>query len=333
MESENVSVQVVERGSAAVAVVDATFVMTNPGPAVQLLVGFPNFADSALVQTDSYSPVMFTPANLVNFRAWTDTTNFIPAKKQVAVGRYGGSEWFVWTMSYPPGQTLVHVSYEQKLAEQPDSPWYRPIVHTSYVLRTGALWAGTIKSATVTFSAPNGGGFVGAERTTQASDSQLVWRFTDFKPTFDLDAAYIYRRPWQELRFAEAAVNDNAGPGEYLRAAQAALRILGRDGPFGQPPTLVQRYATAMRAWAWRASELDGADVWEAIGDVEHYAAMPTGKHHGELACWPEAGAAAYEQAAALGSTSAADKRSELDATVLWMQSVPYLDPIESCST
>src|SRR5579871_6339545 len=42
MASEQVDVQVIERGDAAVAVVNATFNMSNSGPAVQVLTGFPN---------------------------------------------------------------------------------------------------------------------------------------------------------------------------------------------------------------------------------------------------------------------------------------------------
>ncbi len=333
MQSEDVSVQIVERGAAAVAVVDATFDMSNPGSSAQVLVGFPDFASSALATTDSYSPVTFTPANLRNFRAWTDSANFSPQERHVGTGQFGGSDWFVWSMVYPARRVVrVHVSYEQKLDEQSNGPWYRPIVHATYVLRTGALWAGTIGSATVTFTAPNGGGFVGADNTVESSDSRLVWHFTDFKPTFDPDAAYIYRAPWQELRSAEAqAGTPDAAPGDYLRAAQAALRVLGRDGPYAEPAALVQRYASTMRTWAWRASDLGTADAWEAVGDVEHYAAMPMGKNHGELACWPDAGAAAYDRAAEVGSASAADKRADLDATVAWMTSVG-MAPIPSCS-
>lgn len=333
MQAEDVSVQLVERGSAAIAVVDATFDMTNSGPTTQMLVGFPNFAGSALPTSDTYSPVMFTPANITNFRAWTDTANFVPTTRRVATGQYGGSDWLVWNMSYPRGTTRVHVSYEQILGVQSDSPWYHPIEHMSYVLRTGALWAGTIGSARVTFDAVNGGAFVGAEQTVQSTETHLVWQFSDFKPTFDPDAAYVYRAPWQELQSAQAGLgSESAGPAEYLRAAQAGLSILGRDGPYAEPPSLVQQYAGALREWAWKASELDTAEAWEAVGDVEHYAAMPTGKNHGELACWPDAGAGAYERAAELGSTSAADKRADLDSTVAWMQDVAYVPPLQSCS-
>jgi hypothetical protein len=333
MQSEDVSVQIVERGSAAIAVVDATFDMNNPGQAQRLLVGFPNFVYGALPSTDTFSPVFFTPANLTNFRAWTDSANFSPSERQVAVGQFGGSDWFVWSMPYPANQVVrVHVAYEQKLNEQLESPFYRPIVHATYVLRTGALWADTIGSAIVTFTAPDGGGFVGAENTVEASDARLVWHFSDFKPTFDPDAAYVYSGPWQELRAAEARVNaPDAAPADDLRAAQAALRVLGRDGPYGEPPALVARYASAMRTWAAQATDLGTPEAWEIVGDVEHYAAMPTGKSHGELACWPDAGAAAYDRAAALGSASAAEKRADLDTAVTWMKNVAMLDPIQPC--
>jgi hypothetical protein len=250
------------------------------------------------------------------------------------MGQFGGSDWFVWSMPYPARDSVrVHVSYEQKLNEQFDDPSSRPIVHATYVLRTGALWAGTIGSATVTFTAPDGGGFVDAENTAEASDNRLVWHFTDFKPTFDPDVAYIYGAPWQELRSAEAGVNSaSAAPADYLRAAQAALRVLGRDGSYAEPAALVDRYASVMRTWAWKSTDLDTADAWEAFGDAETYAAMPTTKNHGELACWPDAAGAAYDRAAELGSVSAVEKRANLDAAIKWMTDVAHMDAPQPCS-
>jgi hypothetical protein len=332
MQAEDVSVQVVERGAAVFAIVNATFDMTNPGTTAQMLVGFPNFAGSALPAQDTYSPVMFTPANISNFRAWTDTANFSPSLRQVKTGPYNTSDWFVWNMSYPRGQTRVHVSYEQKLNEQSDFPWSRPIAHVSYVLRTGALWAGTIGSARVTFDAPNGGVLLGAERTVEATDTHVAWQFTDIKPTFDPDATYVYQQSWHDLQSAQAALTTGAaGPSDYLRAAQAALHLLGRDGPYSEPPALVERYARVMREWAWNGSQLDSAEAWEAVGDVEHYFAIPATKNHGEFACWPDAGAAAYDRAAELGSTTAAEKRADMDSTANWMRDTGYSGILQSC--
>lgn len=331
MAAEQVDVQVVERGSAAIAVVAANFDMVNSGAAQSALVGFPNFA-YAVAPGDEYSPVTFNPMNLSNFHAWTDSTTFSPQKRTVNFGRFGGSEWFVWTMAYPAkGAIRVHVEYEQKLDEQVNADYYRPVVHVSYVLRTGALWAGNIGQVHVTFAAPNGGGFVGAERAVQLADDHIQWQFSDLKPTFDLDTAYVYAGPWQELRAAEAAVNgEGAGGQENLRAAKAALRLLGTDGPYRVPPALVNRYGAAMRQWARSASSLDTAEAWETVGDVEQFWAKPKTKNHGEFACWPEAGAAAYERAADLGSQSAADKRSGFDQTVAFMQQAGF-DPVPLC--
>jgi hypothetical protein len=335
MQAEDVSVQVVERGSAAVAVVKATFDMANPGATAQIMTGFPSFAGSAVPASGTYTPtnnVMFTPANISNFRAWTDTANFTPTKKTVKTSQYGSSDWFVWNMSYPRGTTRVYVSYDQKISPDlpPDSTFSPSFTNVSYVLRTGALWAGTIGSAHVTFDAPNGGIFVDSEKTTEASDTHLAWQLNDVKPTFDPDAVYVYRKPWQELQAAQAVLaTGGAAPSDYLRAAQAALSLLGTGGPWGEPPTLVNRYASAMREWAWNASQLDSAEAWEAVGDVEKYAAMPDHKNHGEFACWPDAGAAAYDRAAELGSTTAADKRADMDDTLSYMQKT--FGPPQSC--
>jgi hypothetical protein len=77
MAAEDVEVQVIERGSAAYAVVAATFDMLNTGSARPMQVGFPNFA-YGVVEGDDYSPVTFNPMNISNFRAWTETETFLP---------------------------------------------------------------------------------------------------------------------------------------------------------------------------------------------------------------------------------------------------------------
>jgi hypothetical protein len=325
MAAETVNVDVVERGGQPVAVVNAAFDMTNPGPSVELLVGFPNFAYEA-INDGTYSPVSFTSAKLTKFKAWTEATTFQPTPRTVDAGRFGGTEWFVWSMAYPQGRTTrVNVSYEQRLGPPAflEQGAATPFVNVTYVLRTGALWAGAIGDARITFTASGGGGLVGGEQAVELADQRIVWHFTDLKPTFDLEAGYVLAGPWQELQTAELALNAGIPTGgDYLRAARAALAVLGTDGAYLQPPALVSHYAPAMRTWAENATALDSAEAWETLGDTEVYWAKPSMKNHGELACWPDAGAAAYERAAELGSTAAAVKRRGLDETVAFMTGV-----------
>ncbi len=333
MADEQVEVQVVERDGAAVAVVTATFDLANDGPATHMLVGFPNFAAEATVG-GGYDPGMFTPANLTNFRAWTDTTTFTPVEQRVAVTpsakQYGGSDWFVWNMTFPRGAAVpVHVAYEDRLGALPpphpgDSRgWF----HVSYVLRTGALWAGSIGHVHVTFKTPDGG-FVGAgaptemvgypsvdnaAKPTSITDNQIEWDYTNLEPTFDVGTTYVFSETWRRLRADETAMQQpEAQPSESLQAAQDAIGLLGIFGPYAQPAAVVDRFAAPMRQWAWQASALGTADSWEAVGDVERYFAAPPYKSQGLLACWPDDGIAAYQRAADLGSTTAAQKLNDL---------------------
>jgi hypothetical protein len=229
-------------------------------------------------------------------------------------------------MAYPQGQTTrVRISYEQQLQ---DPGVTNPIVHATYVLRTGALWANQIGDARVTFTTSSGGGFVGGEQAVEQSDDRIAWHYVDFKPDFDLDTAYVLAAPWRELQSAEIALADAMPqPADYLRATKAALAVLGTDGPYGLPTALVSHYAPAMRSWAAQAIALDTAEAWEAMGDSEHYWAMPVTKNHGELACWPDAAASAYERAAELGSPSAQGKRTDLDRTLAFMRQNGMTEP------
>jgi hypothetical protein len=335
MVDEEVDVQVHERGSSATAAVTATFDMLNSGPDVQMLVGFPNFAYDGLPPGSEYDPVAFSPAHITNFKAWTESETFAAGVRKVSTGQLRGSDWFVWSMKYPRGKvTSVHIAYEQVLDTQQDASWYRPSVHVSYVLRTGALWNGTIGKAHIVFSAPDGGGFVGSSPSAAGAQSsdRIVWDFSDLKPTFDVETAYIYAQPWRELQAAALATGgSDATASDFLRAAQAGERLLGTSGPAGLPRAVVDQYADLTRQWAWRGSEVDSADGWETLGDIEQFFAMPGGKNHGELACWPEAGAAAYDQALAHGSATAFEKRSDLDRL---QEFTPMLtgSPVPACA-
>jgi hypothetical protein len=94
-------------------------------------------------------------------------------------------DWYVWQMAYPGGKTTnVHVSYDQILNYRGSHGY----VFTDYVLRTGALWDGTIGDATVAMSSSTGGTFLSADKATSVSPSQVAWHLTDVKPEFDPSA-------------------------------------------------------------------------------------------------------------------------------------------------
>ena len=347
MVAENVDIEVVEIGRGVYAVVAASFDMLNSGPDIQMKVGFPNFLYDVIQEAQGPSaplePVTFTPANLTNFRVWSDEAEYAVTKETIKVGgRFSGSEWLVWEMSYQSGKLVhVNVSYQQRLdwegQLEKGSPWVQPM----YVLRTGALWDGTIGEATITMSAPNGGvllggpglfsrrdengrvqtipeegSFLGADSAAEATETRLVWRLRDFKPAQDVGTTYLIAGKRGQLRDAEAALASGAPTGkDYLAAAQAALEVIGKEGPHGTPAAILERYPPLrVKEWAWTSNALlpDSAAIWEAAGDIEFYLAMPARKHHGELACWPANAADAYQLAVVLGSPTAAAKLASL---------------------
>lgn len=370
MASETVDIQVVERPDGVFAVVDATFSMLNEGPDIRMKVGFPNWVADLFKE---FSPVVFTPANLQEFRVRSRGVEYAVTEEKVELGRWGGGPWLLWEMDYPSGRLVdVRVSYEQTLTRPSwDGTYVQPYVLPMYVLRTGALWAGTIGQATITMTAPSGGAFlggpelaaynrkligrldedeledrytltwpslrevIGADRATERSETRLVWRMRDFEPDRDVGTTYILRDAWTGLRDGEAAVaTGTASADAYVRAARAALRVLVWMGRTLGPRSLVERYAAPARAWAWAAAMLDPehAGAWEAVGDVERWWA---GSER-FLQCWPTRGAAAYRRAIELGSPTASQRLEEMFATAEWQFGfLPYVGEyggeFESC--
>jgi hypothetical protein len=293
--------------------------MSNTGPTTQVLTGFPNQDYDSSPTPDLAQGVYDFTANITNFKAWTDTTTYTPSEQPVSVGQYAGEQWFVWNMTYPQGKTIpVHVSYEQLLGQQQlcDGCDPTPDVNVIYVLRTGALWAGNIDSAHITFEAPNGGGFVGADGASTLADDHVVWDFTNFKPSSDVGTIYVFATRWKEIQAAEAAAKQSgAGPTAFLRAAQDLDQLLNTDHPGGDArvsPFLAKGYASEFEQWAADASVLNTADAWTTLGDADVFASGAVVGRKGDIGCWPSNAAAAYQQAVDLGSDRAANNLSYL---------------------
>jgi hypothetical protein len=317
MSAEDVHIQVRDKDGKAYASVDAVFDMLNPGASTQMLVGFPSFASSAIPSDISqpYSQVMFQASSLNNFRASSPLGQYVASARIIKVGEFSNSEWYVWSMQFPAGKPLqVHVSYDQQL-DGYSWAW------VSYVLRTGALWDGPIGRATVTMTAPDGGGLLGGDPMPETSDGSLTWTMTNFKPTRDIDATYVPAALWAPFQRSVAAASaPTPSSGDLVDGAQAVLDVMfGRDRPSsnfrrslrGQPSILADHYFVLARVWAQLATDMDpsNAAAWETVGDV---AAMAATDRRGGLYCWPTSAVDAYLQAAGLGSPSADSKNSEM---------------------
>jgi hypothetical protein len=333
MTAEEVKVAVSQKPDGVYASVSAVFDLQNHGSATQMLTGFPDLANAVLGQGNSYSPVSFTPANISNFKAWTDAETFQPSEQTVGTGQFAGP-WFVWNMSYPAQKSVrLNVSYEQRLEQAGDYQQTR--VPVSYVLRTGALWNGTIGHAVVTMTAPDGGSLLAPVATTlpnryQASvfapsnndNGQLIWTLDNAKPTQDVDAEFIRPDTVQALQAAEAAASvPGATPAALANSSEVVMNVFGRDlaGVYGT------HYYPLVEDWTQRALAGDQSDasVWEAVGDLASNLA-PRGVSF--LRCMPGEMQNAYQQAAALGSTTAAQKLQDINVDQPGLPMCPSAD-------
>jgi len=304
MAAEMVDVEVVERGDEIHALVQATFTMTNDGPDASLKVGFPATTTSLfdqLAAPDSQgrrfadAPVLFSPRAIRAFSVSVDGQELRSWRQEVpAAAQAGfGADWLMWEMAFPAAQTTrVDVRYEQVLADRASDRVVQPM----YVLRTGALWYGTIGEATVTLRASDGGALVGGPElymrqdgvggvatyprldqvygpadAALASPTQIVWKFADLEPTRDVGATYVRASAWRAYAEADGAIlaGGSSDAARLRQAAVAALDILGGpyacgdarqaiclDGPHRVPRGLVERLAPAARDRAQQAVQL-----------------------------------------------------------------------------
>jgi hypothetical protein len=317
MSAEDVHIQVREKDDLVFASVVANFDMLSPGQNSQLLVGFPGFASEAIPSDiqQPFSPVMFQPSSITNFRASSSLGQYTASVRKVNVGAYSQTDWFVWSMLFPASEPLrVQVAYDQQLDGQ--GGW-APV---SYVLRTGALWNGPIRLATITMTAESGG-LIGGIPAPQSAEGGLTWSMSNFKPTQDIDATYIRSARWRQFQPAVAAASaPQPSVSDLVNGATSVMDVMigtDRSSPNwrrslrGQPPVLTDRYFPLARAWAGLATEMDPSNwvAWELVGDI---AAVSATDRHGWFYCWPAAAADAYQQAAGLGSPTADVKSTEL---------------------
>lgn len=309
MAAETVDIEIVERGDEIHALVQASFSMANDGPDALLNVGFPATTTSLfdrLAAPDAEgrqvadAPVLFSPQALRAFRVAVDGQELRSWRQDVpAAAQAGfGADWLMWEMSFPAGQsTRVDVRYEQVLTDRASDRVVQPM----YVLRTGALWPGTIGEATITLRAPDGGALMGGPElymrpdgaggvstypradqiygpaaAYESSSTQVVWRFTDLEPTRDVGATYVRASAWRTFAEADQAILAG-GSTEVValrQAAVAALDILGGpsacgdeveavclSGPHRVPRGLVEKLAPTARERARRATQLNPDDA------------------------------------------------------------------------
>jgi hypothetical protein len=172
-------------------------------------------------------------------------------------------------------------------------------------------------------TAPDGGSLLAPVATTlpngnQASvfapsssdDGQLTWTVDDAKPTQDVDARFLTPDVWQAVQAAEAAAGaPGATPADLANSSSVIINVFGRDlaGVYGT------HYYPLVKDWTQRALAADQSDasIWEVAGDLAHVLAPRGGPSF--LRCMPADLLNAYQQAAALGSTTAAQKLQDIN--------------------
>jgi hypothetical protein len=333
MAAEKVDINVTERDGEVHALVTASFDMFNRGPGVNLTIGFPLFSGSGAYYSVPGGYADFDTARIADFHAASGQMSFVPIRRKITAKLPGdiqfAGDWYVWQMDYPGGgkTTNVQVSYDQTLNYKRDHGY----ALTDYVLRTGALWDGTIGDATVTMSSTTGGTFIASDQATSATPTQVVWHLTDVKPTFDPSAVYIPADKWRRLTTAEARLaGGSASADDYASATEAFLDIVAGSAvdenqnkvglPYyywtsGRPPQpLVNRYDEVL-GWANQATRLEpgNAAAFEALGDMQYLLAFPMG-HGPDPTCRPVTSAATLRHALDLGSPTAQAKLDFLDA-------------------
>jgi hypothetical protein len=330
MASERVDIAVTERDGAVHAIVNASFDMFNHGPTVTLTTGFPKYSGGGYMVAGGFAG--FDPTQFADFRASSGTTEFQPTIQPVTprstADQLTTADWYVWQMDYPGNQlTNVRVSYDQTLSVRTNG-----FTYVSYILRTGALWDGTIGEATVTMSTSGGGAFLvpstGEARQAFGSDSQstanpaealptsssptqLVWQLSEIEPTFDPYAYYIPSDAWQRLSNTQARLALDAPSGsDYASAVEALLDAVGRDSD-GLPWLIRHRPPQALKdrfeqgnAWADQATQLDQTNpaAFEALGDIQYAREVPGGLY---IECRPQLAPVSFQTAVDLGSPTA----------------------------
>ena len=162
---------------------NCTFVLRNTGNATEIQVGFPDL-------TDEGPGADLTKGTIQDFKCYVDgkevnaqhKTGIESPRKTVPYYPLA----YVWKVSFKKGQKrIVKNTYNFGRLYISDGT-----TELNYILTTGALWKGTIKSALIVFDLgkldprftysirPNG---------YEIKDHQISWTFKDFEPETDIE--------------------------------------------------------------------------------------------------------------------------------------------------
>jgi hypothetical protein len=294
----------------AYARVDAVFDMLNYGPTTEMLVGFPQGYSLEFYPISGVPGTVETGKGLERFRVWSGGTEYQTTIEEVNVDWEKWPRkhtWFIWTMTFPEGQPVrLQVSYDLLVSGEGSFPnLFGGRGTIVYILRSGALWGGTIGEARITVTAPGGGALVGPEPSPSlATADRVEWLMRDFEPTEDVVVHYFPAVDWQAMRSATLGESNGTGTvTDYLAGARAARRVCQS----GKRPLEVCRSEFWPQAIGWArravAMEPENMTAWEVLGEMLERGLSEYGCG---LACVPQQAIEVYETAASLGSNIAA---------------------------
>jgi hypothetical protein len=160
-----------------------TFILKNTGEATEIQVGFPDM-------TDEGPGADLTKGTIQDFKCYVDgeevnTQHKTGIESPSKTGPYYPLA-YVWEISFKKGQKrTVKNTYNFGGLYRSDGT-----TDLNYILTTGALWKGTIKSALIVFDLgkldPR---FTYSIRPTgyKIKDHQISWNFKDFEPETDIE--------------------------------------------------------------------------------------------------------------------------------------------------
>ena len=233
--------------------VTCVFTFTNTGPAVEVLMGFP--------QAQS---LMGGESKLMDFRAFVDSEDvpviFRPNAQPQGDWDYAG--WYTFNVSFAAGQTrVVRNTYHGRLNLVSNGS--RAF---EYILHTGATWRDAIEQVDIvvrwqkdrdvrpdTISA-SPSGYVQGQR-------ELHWHFIDLEPDHEDDIRVFFRPIY--------------GPSNLGMAAASSGRVQPATIGYGLPAAL---FSDSDPVTAWQAEgETKGAWVIWSYDSYPHYATPTLG--------------------------------------------------------
>ncbi|MEW6523849.1 MAG: hypothetical protein AB1445_09845 [Bacillota bacterium] len=264
--------------------VDATFTFHNTGPAVTVLVGFPeqapdpdrgHFGDDLLL----HDFLAFVDGKEVAVRR---EPGLVPAVNPRAIDY---PAWYTWEVEFHADQTRVlqNTYWVKNLA------WSNGVTMAGYILVTGSTWLGPIGHARVTMEFD--GVFPHQLMCIQPGDYRfegdtLVWEWRDLDPLFDIEVFFDARGllPYVQWEISPGT----AVEWEYLWAAgrySELLEEVAQARASGYPPgqeAVLLLYEGRAREGLQRP---DAGAAWERLlelaqkpGDEYHVARLAVGE-------------------------------------------------------